>query len=124
MKSFLLVFSLIVFSQNLLFAQAGTKAQVKGKIVDATTNEPLSFASIRISNSADNKLVTGNITNDKGEFSIPTPFGNYVVEIEYADKDNKNDYEKQDWLIISRYICDFLEECDEFGNCGNTQFLF
>ena len=48
----------------------------------------------------------------------------YVVEIEYADKDNKNDYEKQDWLIISRYICDFLEECDEFGNCGNTQFLF
>jgi hypothetical protein len=38
----------------------------------------------------------------------------YVVEVEYGDKDNKNDYEKQDWLIISRYICDYLEEGDEF----------
>ena len=38
----------------------------------------------------------------------------YVVEVEYSDKDNKNDYGKQDWLIISRYICDFLEEGDEF----------
>lgn len=42
----------------------------------------------------------------------------YVIEVEYGDKDNKNDYEKQDWLIISRYICDYLEEGDEFG----TQF--
>jgi hypothetical protein len=48
----------------------------------------------------------------------------YVVEVEYADKDNKNDYEKQDWLIISRYICDFLEEGDEFGSCDKVQFLF
>lgn len=39
----------------------------------------------------------------------------YVVQVEYGDKDNKNDYEKQDWLIISRYICDYLEEGDEFG---------
>jgi len=88
MKSFLLAFSLFIFSQNQLFAQTGNKAQVKGKIVDATTNEPLSFASIRISNIADNKLVTGNITNDKGEFSIPAPFGNYVVEVEYMGYKN------------------------------------
>ncbi|MFY7913019.1 MAG: carboxypeptidase-like regulatory domain-containing protein, partial [Emticicia sp.] len=88
MKSFLLAFSLIFFSQNLLFAQVGSKAQVKGIVVDAITNEPLSFASIRISNSTDNKLITGNITNDKGEFSIPAPFGNYVVEVEYMGYKN------------------------------------
>ncbi len=89
MKSLLLAFSLItIFSQNLLFAQAGTKAQVKGKVIDASTNDPLSFASIRVSSSSDNKLVTGNITNDKGEFSIPAPYGNYVVEVEYMGYKN------------------------------------
>ena len=76
-------FSLLFFCQNLLFAQAGNKVQVKGKIIDIQTNEPLSFASIRISQSTDNKLVTGNISNEKGEFSIPAPYGNFVAEIEY-----------------------------------------
>jgi len=40
--------------------------------------------------------------------------GKYVVEVEYENIDNNNDYKKQDWLIISRYICDFLEEDEEF----------
>ncbi|WP_435356671.1 TonB-dependent receptor domain-containing protein [Emticicia sp. SJ17W-69] len=88
MKSFLLFLSITFFCQNLLFAQTGGKAQVKGKIIDAITNEPLSFASIRISNSVDNKLITGNITNEKGEFSIPAPFGNFVAEIEYMGYKN------------------------------------
>ncbi len=88
MKSFLLFLSITFFCQNLLFAQNNGKAQVKGKVIDAITNEPLSFASIRISNSADNKLITGNITNEKGEFSIPTPYGNFVAEIEYMGYKN------------------------------------
>lgn len=45
----------------------------------------------------------------------------YVVVVVYADKNNKNDYRKQDWLIISRYICDFLEEDVEFSE---TTLLF
>lgn len=88
MKSFLLFLSITFFCQNLLFAQTGGKAQIKGKVIDALTNEPLSFASIRISNSADNKLITGNITNEKGEFSIPAPYGNFVAEIEYMGYKN------------------------------------
>ncbi len=88
MKSFLLILSITFFCQNLLFAQTGGKAQVKGKIIDALTNEPLSFASIRISNSTDNKLITGNITNEKGEFSIPAPYGSFIAEIEYMGYKN------------------------------------
>ena len=88
MKSFLLFLSITFFCQNVLFAQTGGKAQVKGIVIDALTNEPLSFASIRISNSADNKLITGNITSEKGEFSIPAPFGNFVAEIEYMGYKN------------------------------------
>ena len=82
MKSFLLFLSKTFFCQDLLFAQTGNKAQVKGKVTDALTNESLSFASVRISNSTDNKLITGNITNYKGEFAIATPYGNFIVEIE------------------------------------------
>lgn len=88
MKSFLLFLGITFFCQNLNFAQTGGKSQVKGKVIDALTSEPLSFASIRISNSADNKLITGNITNEKGEFSIPTPYGSFVVEIEYMGYKN------------------------------------
>jgi ferric enterobactin receptor len=88
MKPFLLLFSLTFFMQNIVFAQTVNKAQIKGKIVDALTAEPLSFASVRVSNSADNKLVTGNITNDKGEFMIPVSYGIYVVEIEYMGYKN------------------------------------
>ena len=88
MRQFLLFFSLTFFCQNLLFAQTANKAQVKGKIIDALTNEPLSFASVRISNSADNKLITGNITDEQGEFSIPAPFGNFVAEVEYMGYKN------------------------------------
>ena len=51
----------------------------------------------------------------------------YVVDVEYVDrdnKDNKNDYVKQDWLIISRYICDFLEEQDEINDTFESAKLF
>ncbi|AFK02022.1 TonB-dependent receptor [Emticicia oligotrophica DSM 17448] len=88
MKHFLLFLSIIFLTENLLFAQANNKAQIKGKVVDATTNEALSFASIRVSNSADNKLITGNITNEKGEFSIAAPYGNYYIEVEYMGYKN------------------------------------
>jgi ferric enterobactin receptor len=63
------------------FAQ--TKGIVKAKIMDAKTNELLSFASMKISQATENKLVTGNIANDKGEVSVNVIAGKYFVEIEF-----------------------------------------
>jgi len=37
----------------------------------------------------------------------------YVVD---ENEDGKNTYEKQDWLILCRYICDFLENDNELGS--------
>jgi hypothetical protein len=37
----------------------------------------------------------------------------YVVN-ENEDGNGKNTYEKQEWLILSRYICDFLENDKEY----------
>jgi hypothetical protein len=39
--------------------------------------------------------------------------GRYVVD---ENEDGKNTYEKQDWLILCRYICDFLENDNELGS--------
>jgi hypothetical protein len=34
------------------------------------------------------------------------------------DETSKNDIRKRDWLILSRYICDFIEDNNSNGN-GN-----
>lgn len=65
------------------FAQAGRKAVVKGKILDSLSSAPLAFASIRIFDADDKKLVNGTITSESGEFAIDVPFGNYYAEIEF-----------------------------------------
>ena len=38
--------------------------------------------------------------------------GRFIVDV---DENSKNTYDTQEWLIISRYICDFLEYDDGFS---------
>jgi len=57
--------------------------KVTGKIVDNETKEPLEYATISFLNSKDNKVVTGGITQENGEFSINVPAGIYTVSFEY-----------------------------------------
>jgi ferric enterobactin receptor len=59
------------------------KATVKGKVQDSVSAAPLSFASIRIFNIHEKKLVNGNITTEAGEFSIDLPYGRYYGEVEF-----------------------------------------
>ena len=53
-----------------------------GKITDANSGNPLSFATVAIYKSPE-QLVEGNITDDKGEFTIDIPFGTYYALIEF-----------------------------------------
>ncbi|MCU0326291.1 MAG: TonB-dependent receptor, partial [Spirosomaceae bacterium] len=84
-KSYLLVgfFTLLC---SYLFAQS--KASVRGKIIDSQTSSPLSYASVRIFKTADNKLVMGNITDEAGSFTIETGFGDFYVLIEFIGYKN------------------------------------
>lgn len=42
---------------------------------------------------------------------IKVELDNYLSQFRVnADENSKHNYETQDWLIMSRYICDFLEE--------------
>ncbi|MBW6482881.1 MAG: DUF5686 and carboxypeptidase regulatory-like domain-containing protein [Vicingaceae bacterium] len=67
---FILLFSFTnVTAQNCVFS---------GKIIDATTNEPIAYASIYIAS-----IAKGVMTNDAGEFKIDVPCNNYQAKIQY-----------------------------------------
>lgn len=74
-----LLFISIVFAQN-----SGQKiGTIQGKVTDGKTNEVLPYVSIVIKDSSE-KVITGGITNDKGEFSVnKIPSGKNTIEIQY-----------------------------------------
>ena len=71
---------LIILHFTVLNAQKGL---VKGKVIDAQTNTALSYASIRVFKNADNSLVSGAITDEKGLFSVETPMGQFYAIIDF-----------------------------------------
>ncbi|NND10100.1 MAG: TonB-dependent receptor, partial [Flavobacteriaceae bacterium] len=73
------LFSYITFSQPL----TTTEITVSGKVLDEETKLPLEYATIAFFSNRQNKIITGGITDDKGEFSIKLPTGVYDVTIEY-----------------------------------------
>lgn len=44
--------------------------KIKGRVYDKQSNQPIEYATITIYNSTDSTLITGTITDDKGEFEI------------------------------------------------------
>lgn len=55
---------------------------ITGKIIDKRSSSPLSYVNIIVK--LDNKIITGEVTTDKGNFVIKNiPLKNYLVEIQY-----------------------------------------
>ena len=75
-----IVFALLFLNFTFLQAQKGL---VKGKIIDAQSSVPLSYASIRVFKNADSSLMTGAITDDKGLFSMQTPVGQFYAILDF-----------------------------------------
>lgn len=67
-----------VFSTQILFSQPNH--ELTGKVVDKA-NQPVMLATIKLSQ--DGKLVTGAKTDAKGNFSIRTASGNYMLECSF-----------------------------------------
>ena len=84
MKSFLtklwIVLAALFLNSTFLEAQKGL---LKGKIIDAQSSTPLSYASIRVFKNTDSSLVTGAITADKGLFSIEAPVGQFYAVLDF-----------------------------------------
>ena len=69
----------------LLISSIYTSAQVTltGKIVEKNTKHPLEFATIILTNPETNKIITGESTNNNGEFSVKVKKGLYNIKIEF-----------------------------------------
>jgi len=64
-------------------AAAGS-CKVKGKLVDSTTNQPVGYATVVLFRSANDSIVGGALTDDKGQFSIDNLLpGEYRFKIEF-----------------------------------------
>lgn len=58
--------------------------KIRGVIIDKATNNPMEYANIAVYNKVDSLLVSGGITNQKGEFEIKNiTYGNYYVEANF-----------------------------------------
>ncbi len=75
----ILFFLLSTFS---IIAQNQTKGKLQGTVIEESTKNPIPFTSVRIFSGNPSKLVTGGISNEKGNFSIDLPTGVYDILIE------------------------------------------
>ena len=80
------------------FAQKEVK--VEGTVVEQGSNIPLEYATITFKTKPNNKIVTGGITDSKGNFSVLVPAGTYDISVEYISYKTKNYQDK----IISKNI--------------------
>ncbi len=63
---------------------------IKGKIVDETSQTPMEYANIAVYSHDDSSLVSGGITNEKGEFEIRgITLGEYYIEANFIGFDKE-----------------------------------
>lgn len=65
------------------FGQNSKLASIKGKIIEAQSKAPLAYAAIRILKNSDSTLVSGGISDEKGQFSLEAPYGDYHAVVEF-----------------------------------------
>ncbi|WP_421795487.1 TonB-dependent receptor domain-containing protein [Haliscomenobacter sp.] len=65
------------------FGQNSKLANIKGKIIEAQSKAPLAYAAIRILKNSDSTLVSGGISDEKGQFSLEAPYGDYHAVVEF-----------------------------------------
>ncbi|GGG45472.1 TonB-dependent receptor domain-containing protein [Bizionia arctica] len=74
-----LLFTILSFAS----IQAQKDVTITGKVIDKTTGQPLEYATVAFFNKAENRIETGGITTESGDFSIPVPPGTYDISIEF-----------------------------------------
>lgn len=86
----LLLFAITAFGQQqrgggaAQGAMADFTGTVKGKVIDTNTGEPVEYANIVFYRMRDSTIVTGGITNEKGEFVIErVPLGRFYGEVKF-----------------------------------------
>lgn len=60
---------------------AAFSQNIRGKVLDAHNDAPLSFANVAILQPQDSSVVTGAVTDDNGLFNVAVPQGDWLVRI-------------------------------------------
>ena len=77
----LVFWSIEIFS----FGQTNKGYSVSGSLIDSLNRQPLEYASVAVYKSINNSLVTGALTNAKGNFSINNlPSGKYLIKSSFV----------------------------------------
>ncbi|MFZ2284108.1 MAG: carboxypeptidase-like regulatory domain-containing protein, partial [Lutibacter sp.] len=79
---FLFILSIITLNLGATNTNSIEKISITGKVIDKDTKQPLEYATIVIK-SLDGKIITGGITDVKGEFNIQVAKGVYDISIEF-----------------------------------------
>ncbi|WP_452231223.1 TonB-dependent receptor domain-containing protein [Lacinutrix sp. MEBiC02404] len=77
----LFAFICILFFTLNSFAQK--EVRITGSILERETLQPLEYATVAFFSKKENRMVTGGITDQKGNFSIPVTAGLYDVSVEF-----------------------------------------
>ncbi|MEQ8217843.1 MAG: outer membrane beta-barrel family protein [Arenibacter sp.] len=73
-----------------LFGVQASTAQISGKIIDATDNSPLEYATAALYNQTDGSLITGVVTSQDGSFVIEgVKPGTYYMEASFMGYETK-----------------------------------
>lgn len=73
--------TLLVILITFQISQAQISSTLKGIIIDAKSKAPLGFASVKVFQNQ--KMITGNVTNENGAFEFKIPSGKYTLETEF-----------------------------------------
>jgi outer membrane receptor protein involved in Fe transport len=83
MKNFTLLIFISLLTVNGILSQGDSQEfTLTGVILESETKQELEYATVTVL-SSDNIVVTGGLTNSKGEFSIPLKKGEYNLLVEY-----------------------------------------
>ncbi len=90
MRRIALLSFIFILTTGMLAAQSAQgKPQPKGgtisgKVFDASTNQPIEYATVAILKPKDSSLVNGTVTGNNGSFAVENlPLGNYIVRITF-----------------------------------------
>lgn len=88
MKKSKYILSILFFLTCLLnYAQPEPSPKVRfkisGKVIEKAGKQPLEYATITLKNSNNQKVISGGITNEKGEFDIDIIPGIYDISVEF-----------------------------------------
>lgn len=93
---------------------------ITGNVIDKETGDPLEYATVSFFSKKKNKIVTGGITDQNGNFSIPVKAGVYDISIEYISFKTQKISNKE--LKTDENIGTFALELD-FASLGEVEII-